>query len=220
MHVLPPLNGKEPALHLYRYLGHTELVTAVVPVRNPKGYASCSWDKSVSLWNGYELDPITARHHSKLLQCPQDFFNELHGSTKTMSEFEKKNPKFIPASLNVRTKSSTACCPITPMLSVCQNLSFAMYGLFLCVHGPVAHSTFCPPYQQHAQNILPTHFVVMQEPAVSQEVLDRSIAKNSVLPTVPAVVLTPTAQRLNEQLNLLDEELVLEARRPTSEIYM
>ena len=86
---------------LCRYQGHTELITSVVPVHHPKGYASCSWDKSVNLWHPHVVDPSTARHHAKLLQCPQDFFNELHGPPQAISEFEKKNPKFIPASLNV-----------------------------------------------------------------------------------------------------------------------
>ena len=97
---------------LCRYSGHTELVTSVVPLCTPKGYASCSWDKSVVVWHGHVVDPATARHHSKLLHCPQDFFNELHGSTKTISEFEKKNPKFIPASLNVRTQTSMFVCSV------------------------------------------------------------------------------------------------------------
>lgn len=139
-----------------RYSGHTELVTSVVPLCTPKGYASCSWDKSVVVWHGHIVDPATARHHSKLLHCPQDFFNELHGSNKTISEFEKKNPKFIPASLN--------------------------------------------------------------EPAVSQDVLDRTIAKNSVVPALPKVTLSSTAQRLEDQLNLLDSELLLE-KINASEMY-
>lgn len=94
---------------LCRYSGHTELVTSIVPLRNPAGYASCSWDKSVSIWHGHIVDAATDRHHSKLLHCPQDFFDELHGSTPTISEFEKKNPKFIPASLNVRTWALMLC---------------------------------------------------------------------------------------------------------------
>ena len=52
--------------------------------------------------------------------------------------------------------------------------------------------------------------LVLQEPAVSQDVLDRTIAKNSVVPALPKVTLSSTAQRLEDQLNLLDSELLLE----------
>ena len=60
--------------------------------------------------------------------------------------------------------------------------------------------------------------LVLQEPAVSQDVLDRTIAKNSVVPALPKVTLSSTAQRLEDQLNLLDSELLLE-KINASEMY-
>lgn len=60
--------------------------------------------------------------------------------------------------------------------------------------------------------------MMLQEPAVSQEDLDRTIAKNSVVSPPLKVVLSSTAQRLNDQLNLLDAELLLDTRT-ASEMY-
>lgn len=50
--------------------------------------------------------------------------------------------------------------------------------------------------------------LVMQEPAVRQDVLDRQIAKYAVVPTVPPVILTTKAQKLHDQLEQLNSDLM------------
>lgn len=84
-----------------RYYGHQELVTGIATLHNPKGYASCSWDTTVNIWHKHTVDEALARQHQKLLKCHEDFLNPR--ADKAISEFEKKFPKFIPASLNVRS---------------------------------------------------------------------------------------------------------------------
>jgi hypothetical protein len=83
-----------------RYYGHQEVITGIAKLHNPKGYASCSWDTTLMIWNHHTVDDALARQHQKHLKCHEDFLNPRAG--RHVSEFEKKYPKFIPNSLNVR----------------------------------------------------------------------------------------------------------------------
>ena len=84
----------------------------------------------------------------------------------------------------------------------------------LCMIG----STHLCPLKECGSSVEYQTIMMLQEPAVSQEDLDRTIAKNSVVSPPPKVVLSSTAQRLNDQLSLLDAELLLDTRT-ASEMY-